>query len=97
MKIDCEVLGYRSLFVLANGDVVPCCHMSAAKVHQWYWDNTDGKENLHEHTLQEIIDNRLFKAVHESWDGDDKKVCFACRKVCRVEKEKNDEFRYEDL
>lgn len=79
--IDCFVKKQKELYIAANGDVLPCCHM-----HMYSDDEIDDynkkinvKPNLHKNTLKEIFDSLYFRKIQSTWDHD---PLLTCAKTC---------------
>jgi MoaA/NifB/PqqE/SkfB family radical SAM enzyme len=82
--IDCLVKREKSLYVAANGNVLPCCHMVSC--FEFLQDDMDDyknkigvKYNLYQNTLVEIFDSMYFKNIEKTWSKD---PLLACAKTC---------------
>ena len=78
--IECKVQQQRSLYISAEGLVLPCC-WTAGRMYKWWhkdptveqiWkfiNNVGGKNNidLHYHNFKEIFDLGLFNDIENSW------------------------------
>ena len=92
--VDCEVLHYRDIMIMNDGSVYPCCHMGARmysndkKIELWH-EIAGGKHksNLHNFSMDEIVNNKFFELVYNSWskDASDKLgKCQACIETCQT-------------
>lgn len=78
-KIDCKVAKQKSLYISAEGLVLPCCWV-AGRMYKWWlkegedqvWkfiDQIGGKNklSLHNHSLSEIFETGFFDNIRNSW------------------------------
>lgn len=82
--IDCSVKAQKSLYVSANGTVLPCCHMvscieSLQDDIDDYKNKINVRYNLHQNTLKEIFDSMYFRKIEKTWSED---PLLACAKTC---------------
>lgn len=78
--IDCSVKNQNSLYVAANGNVLPCCHMvSCFELMQEdiddYKQKINVKYNLYQNSLPEIFDSMYFRDIENTWSKDPLLVC----------------------
>jgi hypothetical protein len=81
--IKCKVAEEKSIFITAEGLLMPCC-WTAGRMYKWWhkdprveqiWDHIDasgGKDgiNVIEHSLQDVMAGQLLKGIEDSWDKD---------------------------
>jgi len=95
-EIKCKVQPERSLYIAANGNVVPCCWLDM----EWkdpnntnrinYMDLIGVYMNLNNLTLQEIFDSGFFKKIETTWWH---KPLFECSKQCGEVDRFNDQYK----
>lgn len=78
--IDCIVKKEKELYIAANGDVLPCCHMESCFIYSGediedYKKKINIKPNLHRQTLKEIFDSLYFRKIQSTWSKDPLTVC----------------------
>lgn len=96
--VDCKVAKEKSVYVTAEGFVLPCCWL-AIRMYPWYYSPktseiwkminkvNDGLDSLDAKNLgiEKVINGELFqKVLPESWEaeGFDQGKLFACSKTC---------------
>jgi MoaA/NifB/PqqE/SkfB family radical SAM enzyme len=79
--IDCFVKRQKELYIAANGDVLPCCHMQAYTHDEIsdYNRKLNIRPNLHKNTLKEIFDSLYFRKIQSTWNNN---PLLTCAKVC---------------
>lgn len=84
-SIKCKHLKTPELFLCPEGRVWPCCflydnHMNKGK----YIDKLYGStfNSLHQHSLQEILDNDYFQTIADRWNPLDDNFELRCVKTC---------------
>ena len=77
--IECKSKRDQSIFISAEGDIFHCCWVGASLYYWWKPDRSEkiwkfidlagGKEfiNIHSRSLDEILENRMFKDIESSW------------------------------
>ena len=80
--VSCKVAKERSIFITAEGLLMPCC-WTAGRMYKWWhkdfrveqiWDHIDaagGKEGISviEHGLKDVMAGQLLKGIEASWDN----------------------------
>ena len=74
--IKCKAIEKSEIFVTAEGHVFPCC-WTAGQQYKWYWGAREApiwkliedpdNISLRKHTIQEIVEGPVFKAIEDSW------------------------------
>lgn len=83
-NINCKVK-YGSIYITSNGIVTPCCWLGIDELPHHNPNRIDyltriGKfYSLHENTLQEIFDSKVFDKIEETWTN---KPLNECSKQC---------------
>lgn len=91
--VNCEILESRDIMIMNDGTVYPCCHMGARmysrdpKMELWH-EQAGGKQknNLYHFSMQEILENKFFDLVYDSWNKDASHPmgkCTACIETCQ--------------
>ena len=84
VKIDCKVKKEKSIFITAEGMLMPCCWVGG-QMYKWYWppkhsdvwpfiDKQD--LNVKNNSLKEVMAGPFLKAIENSWKDESRpKVC----------------------
>ena len=82
-SIDCKVAKQGSIFITAEGLLMPCC-WTAGRMYKWWhkdpkveqvWDHIDGaggKQGISviENSIEDVIGGNLIKSITDSWNKD---------------------------
>ena len=84
VKIDCKVKKEKSIFITAEGMLMPCCWVGG-QMYKWYWPPKHSdvwpfidKQDLDVKTnsLRDVINGPFLKAIENSWQDESRpKVC----------------------
>ncbi len=84
VKIDCKVKKEKSIFITAEGMLMPCCWVGG-QMYKWYWPPKHSdvwpfidKQDLDVKTnsLKEVMNGPFLKAIENSWKDENRpKVC----------------------
>ena len=84
VKIDCKVKKEKSIFITAEGMLMPCCWVGG-QMYKWYWPPKHSdvwpfidKQDLDVKTnsLKEVMNGPFLKAIENSWEDESRpKVC----------------------
>ena len=74
--IKCKAIDKSEIYVSAEGHVFPCC-WTAGQQYKWYWKPREApiwkligdpkNISLRNHSLRDIIEGPVFKAIEDSW------------------------------
>ena len=71
--INCKAVGYKQIYVSANGNVNPCCWLDLEWVNPWqqsridYIEKINSFPNLNKSSLEEIFEKGHFDAIESTW------------------------------